>query len=220
MAEQEITVVPNFDEKVEVRPYKFSFKTQILKDENGAEIGKTKRATVELQLPVPSVKGLVHVLECGDKKQLELLQDAAISIVLGRARELVNEREDINQDNFPFDQVSWETIANMPDTERRGRGIPKETWEEFAADYINVMPQFTGKSPKQIENAAEILVDKFNKLKVSRDYKKVVRLLLDQLAIYLDNAPNAETYMDCVTFLTEKGTKILTAEEVSLLEAL
>jgi hypothetical protein len=209
----------NYDANIEMRPYKFSFKTVVLKDDDGKEIGKSKRPTVELNLPVPSVQGLIQAIEVGGT-QLALLQEAAENIILARAREIINEREDVSQENFPFDLITWEAIANMPASEKRGRGIPKETWDEFSVDYISVMPALTGKTEKQISAAAEILLDKFNKLKTNRDYKKIVRLLLDQLAIYINNSANAETYMECVTFLTEKGNKILTAEEVSIIDSL
>lgn len=210
---------PNFSNLVELKQFKFNFKTVILKDEEGKEIGKSKRPTVELMLPVPSVEGIAAAAAAGGN-QLALLLEAVENIVTARARELVNDNESINQENFPFDQITWEAIANLPAAEKRGRGIPKEVWEEFSADYIQVMPALTGKTEKQIAAAAEILLDKFNKLKGNKDYKKIVKLLLDQLSVYMNSAANAETYMDCISFLTDKGTRILTAEEVSLLESL
>ena len=212
-------IVPNFDNKVDFQPMKFSFKTQIIKDDSGEEIGKSKRPTVELHVPVPSVEGIVSIMEAGGK-QLELLQEACSNVIAARAREIVNEREDVSQENFPWDMLTWEAIANIPAAEKRGRGIPKEVWEEFAADYIAVMPAATGKTPKQISNAAEILVDRFNKIKSNKDYKKIVDVLAKQLAIYMEASPNVENYMDCLSFLSDKANKILTAEEESLLEAL
>lgn len=216
----EIRLPEGFDNRVDFKPYKFSFKTQVIKDNEGNEVTKTKRPTVELTLPVPSVEGCIAALESGDKKQIDLLLEAMEGVILSKAREIVNDKEDISQDNFPFTDITWETLANAPEAERKGRGIPAEVWKDFAGDYIAVMPALTGKTEKQISNAADILVDKFNKLKTNKDYKKIVRLLLDQLAIYISNSPNAETYMECVTFLTDKGNKILTQEEQSLLEAL
>ncbi len=214
------TVVATSDKAVDYKPYKFSFKTQVLKDEQGNEISKSKRPTLEFtHFPVPSVEGLEIAAAAGGK-QLQLILEAMETIVLNRAREIINENEAISPDNFPYNLVTWEAIANQPDSERRGRGIPKEQWEEFAKDYIAVMPGVTGKTEKQIAAAAEILLDKFNKLRSNRDFKKILRLLLDQIALYLSNSPNAETYMDCVSFLTDKGERLLNAEEVSLLEVL
>lgn len=205
-------IVAKFDNKVDIKEYKFHFKK--VKDEaTGLE---SKRPTVELSLPVPSVEGIIQILEEGtDKpKNLELLLEAVAEVIQERARELVNEKEDINQDNFPLDELTWEKIANLPKAERRGGGISKEVWEEFAADYITVMPAVTKKSAEQVGNAAKILLNKFNAVKTN---KPVLKLLKDQLGLYVTNSPNAETYQECVEFLTKKADALLSVDEAQLL---
>lgn len=202
-------IMANFDNKVDVKDYKFGFKK--VKDEaTGLE---SKRPTVELSLPVPSVEGIIKILETGGK-QLELLQEAVAEVIQERAREIVNDKEDINQDNFPMDQLSWETISNLPKAERRGGGIGKETWDEFALDYCTVMPAVTKKSADQVGNAAKILLNKFNAVKTN---KPVLKLLKDQLGLYVTNSPNAETYAECVDFLVKKADALLSVDEAQLL---
>lgn len=213
----EVAAIPhsiraNFDNKVEVKSYKFHFKT-VEDKETGL---KSKRPTVEISLPVPSAEGAIAAIESGGK-QLALLLEAMEAMVVSRARDIVNDKEDINAENFPYMDISWETIANLPEAEKRGRGIAKEVWEAFAEDYVSIMPSLTGKTEKQVQAAADILLDKFNK---HRSNKKVIKLLQDQLAIYISNSPNAETYMECVTFLNDKADKLLKADETSVLEAL
>ena len=120
-------IVANYDNTVDFIAAKFHFKKTKV-EETGEDY---KRPTVELEkLPVPSVEGVIAILQSGGK-QLDLLMEAVQNIVLDRARELVNEKEDINAENFPYDQLSWEKIATLPKAERRGGGISKETWEEF-----------------------------------------------------------------------------------------
>lgn len=202
----------NFDNKVDVKEVKFHFKKQ--KDEaTGLE---SKRPTVELSLPVPSVEGIIAILEAGGK-QLELLQEAVADVIFSRARELVNEKEDITQDNFPMAEMSWEKIANLPKAERRGGGIAKELWEEFAKDYIAVMPGVTGKTADQVGNAAKIFLNKFAAVKTN---KPVLKLLKDQLGLYITNSPNAEQYTECVEFLTNKADALLNMSDADLLAAL
>lgn len=199
----------NFDNKVDVKEFKFHFKKQ--KDEaTGLE---SKRPTVELTLPVPSVEGIIAILEAGGK-QLELLQEAVSEVIIGRARELVNEKEDISQENFPMAELSWEKIANLPKAERRGGGISKDTWDEFSKDYIAIMPAVTGKTAEQIGNAAKILLSKFNSCKTN---KPVLKLLKGQLGLYVTNSPNAETYSECVQFLVEKADTLINMDEAALL---
>jgi hypothetical protein len=197
-------IVANYDKNVDVRDFKFNFK----KDELG-----NKRASVELKLPVPSVEGIIQILTDGGKG-LELLQDCVADVIASQARSIVNDKEDISQENFPFAQVLWDAIANLPKAERRGGGISKELWEAFAKDYVEVMPAVTGKSVEAIGNAAKIYLNKFNAVKTN---KPVLRLLKDQLALYLVNSPNAETYTDCVEFLDNKAKTLVEMDEASLL---
>jgi len=205
MSDQETSQVQaNFDKFNDSKEYKFHFK----KDSLG-----NKRETVELNLPVPSVEGVIRILETGGK-QLDLLLAAVGDVIASQARSILNENEAMIASNFPLEQCSWEAIANMPEAEKRGRGIPKETWEEFAADYLSVMPGITGKTEEQITLAAKLLVNKFNSVKTN---KPVVKKLKEQLAIYTTGSPNAEQFSDCIKFLDEKADALLAADEAAML---
>lgn len=201
--------VVNYDNTVDKVAVKFNFRK--VKDEaTGLE---SKRATVELELPLMSVEGIVKVFEAGGK-QLELLVEAVREVQISRAREIVSEKEDISAANFPYEAISWEAIANLPKAERRGGGIPKETWEEFSKDYIAVMPSVTGKTVEQISNAAKILLNKFQSVKTN---KPVLKLLKDQIAIYANQSPNAEQYADCIAFLVDKADTFVSMDDAALL---
>lgn len=197
----------NFDNTVDVRDFKFNFK----KDELG-----NKRASVELKLPVPSVEGVIAILQNGGKG-LELLLDSVADVIAAQARTIVNDKEDISQDTFPTSQIMWDFIANLPKAERRGGGISKELWEAFALDYTAVMPAVTGKSIEAVGNAAKIYLNKFNAVKTN---KPVLKLLKDQLSLYLVNSTNAETYVDCVDFLLNKADTLLAMDDAALLSNL
>lgn len=202
----------NFDNKVDLTEVKFHFRK--VKDETTGE--ETKRPTVTVPLPLPSFEGIVDILQTGGKG-LDLLKEAVANIVVDRARELINEKEDINEDNFPYDQVKWETIANLPKAERRGGGISKETWEDFAKDYIAVMPGVTGKTENSVMLATKVYLNKFQQVKLD---KKVLNLLKGQLAIYLNHTPRAEEFADCVEFLDKKAQQFLDMDSSNMLEAL
>lgn len=202
-------VQANFDNKVDVQEVNFSFR-KTTDEKTGVEY---KRPTVTLAVPKPSVEGLVAILEAGGKG-LELLLEAAADVVIGRARELVNEMEDVTGETFPYDQLSWEVISNLPKAERRGGGIPKETWEEFIKDYVAVMPGATGKSLDKVENAARNFANKFAAVKTN---KKVLSLLVDQLSIYTNASQNAESFIECINFLMEKADKLMNMSEEEML---
>lgn len=212
VAEMKKKIVAQFNNLVDVKDYKFHFK-KIKDEKTGLE---SKRPTVELSLPVLSVEGVIDIIEHGVErpKELELLMEAVAEVIQDRARELVNSKEDISQENFPLESLSWAAIANLPRAERRGGGISKEVWEEFAKDYIEVMPAVTGKTAEQIGNASKILLNKFNQVKTN---KPVLKLLKEQLGLYAQNSPNAETYEEAIKFLVEKADTLLNMDEASLL---
>lgn len=204
-----LVIQANHNPLLDTKPTKFHFKSMEDK-ETGL---KTKRPTVEINLVVPSVEGIIEIIQTGGKS-LELLQEAVESVVQSRAREIINEKEDITEDNFPYEELLWEKIANLPKAERRGGGIAKETWEEFAADYIQVMPAVTGKSAEQVANAAKIFLNKFAAVKTN---KPVLKLLKDQLAIYINNSSSAESYSDCIDFLNNKADNLINMDEAALI---
>lgn len=213
-AQNEVTQVqPNFDNTVDKVAVNFSFRKVVTKDESTGLEAEYKRPTIELELPLLTVEGIVKVFEAGGK-QLDLVVEAVRAVQLSRARELVNEKEDITADNFPYAAISWEAIANLPKAERRGGGIDKETWAEFAKDYIAVMPSVTGKTVEQVTNASKILV---NRLQAVKNSKPHLKLLKDQLAVYANSSPNAEQFADCISFLVEKAETFLAMDDASLL---
>ncbi len=203
------TIKANFNNQVDVKDVRFRFR-KVKDDATGIE---SQRPAVELAVAVPSVEGLIAILE-GGGKALELLLEAAADVVIGRAREIVNEKEDITQDSFPMQQLSWEAIANLPKAERRGGGISKEIWESFADDYVSVMPSVTGKSEEQVSNAAKIFISKFQS---ARSNKPIITKLKEQLGLYVDNSPNAEQFVECVEFLMNKADRLLSLSDEDLL---
>lgn len=210
MTETQQPINAAYNKFLDEKEVKFSFRT--VKDEaTGLE---SKRPTIEQKIPVPSVEGIISILEAGGK-QLELLLDTVADVIYGRAREVLADDEKLTE--VPLDQLTWEIIANLPKAERKGRGIPKDVWEDFSKDYIAVMPSITGKTAEQIGNAAKILLNKFAQVKTN---KPVINLLKGQLALYLNSSPNAESYSECVEFLVNKADTLLAADEAALLDAL
>lgn len=215
------TIQAKFNNKVDVKEYKFRFKKQDIVDSNDKPTGEfTQRPTVELHLPVPSLEGIVDILQSGNEKWQSLLLEAVEGMVTDRTRDLLNDTlkdEDVNQDNFDLNLVSWDTIANLPKAERRGGGIAKEIWDDFAKDYGAVMPAATGKKVEAIANHVKIFLQKFNTVKSA---KPILKKLKEALGIYVNASPNAETYADCVEFLTKKAEALLAVDDATLLENL
>jgi len=204
------TIREKYKSQVDVKPVKFNFKKY--KDESGIEF---KRDSLELAIPVPSVQGIISILEAEDGgKQLELLRDAIESVIIAAARDLITDDQKLNASTFPYEKISWEAIANMPKAQRRGGGIPKETWEDFVTDYVAVMPAVTGKSVEQVTNAAKIMQNRLSAVKTN---VPVLELLVEQLAIYAEHSQNAEEYKEVIEFLLNKADAFLNTSPEELL---
>jgi hypothetical protein len=210
-----------FNNLVDIRETNFGFRTvknEVKDAETGAKsVIETKRPTVSIPVPVPSLEGIIEILNKGPGKEVDLLLEAVTSVILEQAREYINNTETVNADNFPYEMLSWETIANLPKAERRGGGISKELWEDFAKDYVEIMPALTGKKKESVEMAAKVFVAKFAGATTN---KPVLKLLQQQLAVYATGTTQGEQLAPCIEFLMEKVNKLLTTDETNLLLAL
>lgn len=201
-------VLVNFDNKLDYKQVKFGFR-EVADKETGV---KTKRSAVELNnIPVPSVEGIVAILETGGKA-LELLLEAVNDVVIQRARDVINDSESITSENFDYSTLDWNAIANLEKEDRRS-GIAKETWEDFAADYVSVMPAISNTSKEQSINAAKIFVGKFNAIKSKKDIIEKLKL---RLAMYAEHSPKSADFAECVDFLFKRADKLIAAKEESL----
>lgn len=136
---------------------------------------------------------------------------------MDQARVQVNDNEDITQDSLDHTKLTWEAIANLPQAERRGGGIAKETWEEFGKDYAAVMAEAAGKTAEQLEKHLNILLKKFAPIKSN---KKVLAGFKDFLDTYVANTKNLEEFQECVEFLQTKADNLIAADDSALLDNL
>ena len=174
-----------------------------------------KRDTVVIPLPLLTLQGIVSILEGGDEKQINLLIEAANSIIISQARGIVSDNLEINKDNFPYAETTWEFIANIPPATRTGGGIPADTWEAFGADYIKVIQAAANKTEEQATLASKILVSKFSGQ--YKHNKPVIQKLKEQLSIYFNATENKEDFKQCVDFLVNKADDLLSMDESKLL---
>lgn len=195
-------VNPTFDNTVDQKDFKFRFK----KDNMG-----NQRPTIEVKGFVPSVEGIVSILEKGGKG-LELLQDAMYDVVRSYLGGYVADNENASQDTIPWEKFSWDAIANAPREDRRS--IPEEQWKGFAEDYIKVMPGVTGKTPDAVGNATTVYLKKFSLVKTN---KPILAKLKEQLSLYVEHSPKAEEFSDVLDLLLKKVDTYLKADDTAAL---
>lgn len=177
---------------------------------------KTKRPSITIDVAVPTIDGLAEIYNAGGRslaKVLAVVEDAIIEHV----RNVLTDRPEIVQGQFPADQATWEAYVAVPDAERAIRGISKEVWDAFKKDYLAVMPALTGKKPETIALGAKAMID--NRFSAVKTDKKAIGILQNYLAIYMQSA-NAENFLECVSTLDEKATTLLAADTSSLAENL
>jgi hypothetical protein len=197
-------ITPNFDKTVDAKDFKFRFKKDKLDNQ---------RPTVEIKAGIPSVEGIVNILEAGGKG-LELLQEAMYDVVRGAIGGWVSENETASQATFDPAKFTWEAIANQPREDRRASSIPEELWTEFATDYQEVMPGVTGKSKDAVANATVVYLKKFSIVKTN---KEVLAKLKDQISLYVEHSKKAEQFSDIIELLLKKVDTYLGANDVELL---
>lgn len=204
MTEQSINLPANHNPLVDFKEMKFRFK----RDKIGGQ-----RPTVELKLPVPSIEGVRAIFEAGGK-DLELLMETVYDVVRSVAVGIVGDKEDISQENFPFEKLGWTAIANAPRAERAK--IAEEVWEAFGKDYLEIMPGLTGKTADQIGSAVQVYLKKFAQIKTN---KPILAKLKDQLTIYVENTKKGEDFEEILSLLVGKLETYLKADEVEQLIA-
>lgn len=197
-------IVANHNPLVDVKEVTFNFRKQT-DPETKVE---TKRDSIIGRIEVPSVEGIVAILQEGGKG-LELLLQSVESTLVDYAKQVVGDDSSINSANFPSDKITWDILANLPDTDRRGRGIPKETWEDFIASYIEHMPAIIGKPVEVVKKQASILAQKFQPLRAHEKKNELLPKFVEMLSLYTNNVGDAEQFSAPIEFLLKKAEQFM-----------
>jgi hypothetical protein len=216
---------PNFDVQVDAKELAFRFK----KDKLG-----NQRQAFTLTVGVPSVEGLIAIIEAGGNG-LKLLQEAAADVTRATIAGDVADDTSFNQTTYDtakltlkskneageevettLPKYSWEAIANMPREDRRANAIPTEVWEAFGADYLEVMPSVTGKTAEQVGNAVTVYQKKFSMVKTN---KPVLESLKTQLGLYMEHSKKVEDFTEILELLLRKLEEFQKSDDVEKLVA-
>lgn len=199
---------------IEMTEFKIGFKTVKEVGSDGKPTGvTTKREAFTLNLPLPTFQGIVTALQ--DEKQKEFILSVISEQVYAAARDQVtNNLEMKSQDELDLSLLTLEHIANVPPAERRGAGIPKETWDAFAKDYVSIMPALLEKPVENIQNASALFVKRLQPVKTN---KPVLTLLKGYLSTWFASSAQAEEFQDVFKFLDEKIDEFLKKDDAELL---
>lgn len=208
-----VAIVANHNPLIDTKEITFGFRKQT-DPETKVE---TKRESIVAKIGVPSVEGIIDIIQNGGKG-LEALQTAVEDALLNYARSIINDDSSITTANFDAASINWEAYANQPESERRGRGIAKEQWEAFIASYTEQMPAILGKPLENIKKQASILAQKFQPLRAHEKKNDILPQFKNALALYVNNVPEAEQFQDVVEFLIKKADQFMEQDNAADLE--
>lgn len=193
------------------QPYKFNFKKRVVKDETGAVLAEVKKKpSVEVNLPVLSIQGIIDALSIGGK-ETELVLGAVNDIFYQAARgqfddvieNMTDPDGEVTASMLDFDKLTLNYIANLPKSARGASALTDDEWNYFFSDYLAVMVAATGKEEKRILNQ----IEHFKKPQRIKANTKVLEVLVDQLSIYTAKTAVLEDTAQCAERLLTKFSK-------------
>ena len=198
--------------------YKFNFKSRRITDENGNEIGRTKKQpSLTVDLPVPSTDEVISMLQAGGAEAVLLMTqigDTIYQAARGQFDEIIeqfgdDDSKEVTADVLNYDQLSISYLANLPPSSRGVQAISDEEWQAFFEDYLAVMVAATGKTEDRIKNHINL----FKKPQKAKANKEVLKVLVDQLDIYLASSGNLEDTGTCAVRIRDRFNKWISEPE-------
>ena len=198
--------------------YKFNFKSRRITDENGNEIGRTKKQpSLTIDLPVPSTDEVIAMLQAGGAEAVLLMTqigDTIYQAARGQFDEIIeqfgdDDSKEVTADMLNYDQLSISYLANLPPSSRGVQAISDEEWQAFFEDYLAVMVAATGKTEDRIKNHINL----FKRPQKAKANKEVLKVLVDQLDIYLASSGNLEDTGTCAVRTRDRFNKWISEPE-------
>ena len=198
--------------------YKFNFKSRRITDESGNEIGRTKKQpSLTVDLPVPSTDEVIIMLQAGGAEAVLLMTqigDTIYQAARGQFDEIIeqfgdDDSKEVTADMLNYDQLSISYLANLPPSSRGVQAISDEEWQAFFEDYLAVMVAATGKTEDRIKNHINL----FKKPQKAKANKEVLKVLVDQLDIYLASSGNLEDTGTCAVRTRDRFNKWISEPE-------
>ena len=198
--------------------YKFNFKSRRITDENGNEIGRTKKQpSLTVDLPVPSTDEVIIMLQAGGAAAVLLMTqigDTIYQAARGQFDEIIeqfgdDDSKEVTADMLNYDQLSISYLANLPPSSRGVQAISDEEWQAFFEDYLAVMVAATGKTEDRIKNHINL----FKRPQKAKANKEVLKVLVDQLDIYLASSGNLEDTGTCAVRTRDRFNKWISEPE-------
>lgn len=169
-----------------------------------------KRPTVSVEYPAPDADGIKALLDSDDPKVVNLVTETVQDLLKNHIRSYVDNDLDFDQEKLDKlieeGKISIPHIAHIPKADRNV--LSKDDLEQFAQDYIEIMPELTGKDEARVKAAATLFVERFKRAAGDND---VLKVLQDQLSTFVEGAPEdvVERNERVITWASNKLDELL-----------
>jgi hypothetical protein len=208
----------------------YFFKTPVLKDEAGNEIGKgQKHPDVKVLIPTHTIDEVITFLAAPDgteeSKVRDMIMDFLYEGQVAAGRKQINDFLEQNPDkqfaatDMDLSKLSLLEIAKMPKGQRGAWAPDDEDFKAFNESYTAVLVHKTNYDPKKTKTHTDHWKTGMSKVKSN---KPVVSKLKDFLTLYAANVEKEEMEENSATYgwLVARADKYLKAEEKDFLKAL
>lgn len=210
---------------MQAKSFKFNFRSRVIRDENGAEIGKApKNPAIEVDLPILTAAEIIAYLQADpESKESQLIIEQVGQVIFAEAKaqldevlESLGDTEVATANNIDFSKLDFSYIANLPPATRtRGPQISDEDWNTFYDDYKAVIIPATGKPEAKINNHIAV----FKKPAAYKARRDILGALMEHLDLYVTKTTALDDTGVCVEKLQSRFRKFLAVPETSLEEA-
>jgi hypothetical protein len=208
----------------------YFFKTPVLKDEEGKEVGKgAKHPDVKIVIPAASVEEVIVFLSAPDgtaeAKIRDMIMDSLFETQVAAGRRQINEFLENNADkqfsatDMDLSRLTLQSIAETPKAQRGSWAPGEEDFKAFNESYTAVLVHKVNYDPKKTKTHCDHWKTGMAKVKSN---KPVVAKLKDFLVLYAGNVEEAEMEENSQTYdwLMNRANKYLKAEEKDYAAAL
>lgn len=204
------------------KEFKYFFKTETLKDEEGNDMGKgRKHPDVSAVLPVPSVEELIQELS-QEGPVRTLILDSVYDTIFLAGKLQINEWREKNPEGtftptlFDLSKLTLRAIALTPKKERGGWAPSEQDVKDFVEDYKHVMVHVVGYDPKKVGTHCKNFEKGLTKIKGDKPILAKVKELLTMWAARTESIDeNQQTY----EWYVARIERWLKAEEKNTVEA-
>jgi hypothetical protein len=173
-----------------------------------------KRETVAVEVPQLEVADVLELLNDDEASNVHAwILDGINSQIVTAARKQVDDTADfVTGMALDEDKLDVSYLASLPKS-TRGLGLTKEDWDNFVADYIEVMVNEIGKEPEKAEKAAQLLKGKFNAVKTN---KQVIETLVTLLSQWFTTTTKAAEFGTIYEYLTGRADTLINEPQKDL----